>query len=53
MLFRSGKPNLAIPFAQVAQQLDPTNKISRLNECIAHLYSGDLLNGWEKYDARW
>ena len=48
-----GKPNLAIPFAQVAQQLDPNNKISRLNESIAHLYNSDLLNGWEKYDARW
>ena len=48
-----GKPDLAIPFAQVAQKLNPHDQICRLNESIAHLYKGDLISGWEKYDARW
>jgi Flp pilus assembly protein TadD len=47
------KPHVAIPFFQVAQQLNPNEPSYRLNESIAHLMAGDLLNGWDKYDARW
>lgn len=48
-----GKPNLAIPFLQVAQKLDPTNITAKFNEAVAHLLAGDLLQGWELYESRW
>lgn len=47
------KPNIAVPFMQLAQQFDPTNVNYRLNESICHLMKGDLVEGWKKYDARW
>lgn len=48
-----GKPELAIPFLQVAQKLDPSNVTSFFNESVAHLLSGNLLPGWDLYESRW
>jgi len=48
-----GKPQLAIPFLQVAQKLNNKDPTYRLNESVAHLLAEDLPKGWEKYDARW
>lgn len=48
-----GMPDIAIPFLKLAQQLDSEPPMYRLNESVAHLSKGDLLAGWEKYDARW
>ena len=48
-----GRPDLAISFAELAVKLNPNDMTARLNLCIAHLMSGDLLKGWEYYDARW
>lgn len=47
------KPEIAIPFFQVAQKLNPNEPSYRLNESVAHLMAGDLISGWDKYDARW
>lgn len=48
-----GLPAVAIPYFNVALRLNPTDTTFRLNESIAHLLNGDLLNGWKNYDARW
>jgi tetratricopeptide (TPR) repeat protein len=48
-----GRPDLAINFAELALKINPNDMTARLNLCIAHLMSGDLLKGWEYYDARW
>jgi tetratricopeptide (TPR) repeat protein len=48
-----GMPDVALPFLKIAQDIDPNVPTFRLNESIAHLLKGDLLSGWEKYDARW
>ena len=48
-----GMPDVAIPFLKAALKLDPTNPTFRLNESVAYLLSGDLINGWKNYDARW
>lgn len=48
-----GKPELAIPFLQVAQKLDPSNVTSFFNESVSHLLSGNLLPGWDLYESRW
>lgn len=48
-----GKPELAIPFLQVARKLDPSNVTSWFNESVAHLLAGDLLPGWDLYESRW
>lgn len=48
-----GKPELAIPFLQVSQKLDPTNVTTFFNESVAHLLLGDLLPGWDLYESRW
>ena len=47
------KPNIAIPFFQLATQLNPSDMTARLNLSVAYLMNGDLLNGWKYYDARW
>ena len=48
-----GKPNISIPFFQLAMQLNPNDMTARLNLSVAHLMNGDFLNGWKYYDARW
>lgn len=48
-----GRPEIAIPFLQVAQKLDPSNVTSFFNESVAHLLAGDLLPGWDLYESRW
>jgi tetratricopeptide (TPR) repeat protein len=48
-----GEPELAIPFLQVSQKLDPTNITTIFNESVAHLLSGNLLAGWDLYESRW
>lgn len=48
-----GKPEIAIPFLQAAQKLDPSNITSFFNESVAHLLAGDLLTGWDLYESRW
>lgn len=48
-----GLPEMAIPFFNVALKLDSTDPTFRLNESVAHLLNGDLINGWKNYDARW
>jgi len=48
-----GKPNIAIPFFQLATQLNPSDMTARLNLSVAYLMNGDLLNGWKYYDSRW
>ena len=46
-------PELAIPFLQIAQDLKPNDVNYELNESVCHLMTGDLLEGWKKYNARW
>jgi tetratricopeptide (TPR) repeat protein len=48
-----GLPQVAMPFFEKALQHDPTNPTYKLNESVAHLLNGDLINGWKNYDARW
>lgn len=48
-----GLPELAIPFLKLAQELTPGNVNYELNESVAHLMKGDLIEGWKKYEARW
>lgn len=48
-----GMPELAIPFLKTSLKLNPDDPITRLNESIAYLLSGDFTNGWKNYDARW
>lgn len=48
-----GKPKIAIPFFQLATELNPSDMTARLNLSVAYLMNGDLLNGWKYYDARW
>jgi len=48
-----GRPDLAIPFLQVAQQLNPTLVTAYFNEAVAQLLNGNYLTGWEKYEYRW
>jgi tetratricopeptide (TPR) repeat protein len=48
-----GKPEIAIPFFQLATKLNPADMTARLNLSVAYLMSSDLLNGWKYYDARW
>jgi tetratricopeptide (TPR) repeat protein len=48
-----GMPEVALPFLRTALSLEPNNPTFRLNESVAHLLNGDLINGWKNYDARW
>lgn len=48
-----GKPELAIHFLKIANQLSPNSPDIRLNLAISYLLNGDYLSGWEYYDARW
>lgn len=48
-----GMPEVALPFLKTALKLEPDNPTFRLNESVAYLLSGDLINGWKNYDARW
>jgi tetratricopeptide (TPR) repeat protein len=48
-----GLPAQSIPFLNKALELNPTDTTFRLNESVAHLLNGDLINGWKNYDARW
>lgn len=48
-----GLPDMALPFLQTALKLNPEDPTFRLNESIAYLLNGDLINGWKNYDARW
>ena len=48
-----GKPELAVHFCRLAQELEPTAAIAHMNEAMAHLLKGDLIPGWEKYEYRW
>jgi len=47
------EPELAIPFMQIARRLKPNDPNFEMNECVCHLMKGDLLTGWDLYDARW
>jgi hypothetical protein len=48
-----GRPDLAMHFSELAVKLNPKDMTARLNLSIAHLMNGDLIKGWEYYDARW
>lgn len=48
-----GMPDAALPFFNKALEIDPNDPTFRLNESVAQLLRGDLLNGWKNYDARW
>ena len=48
-----GMPEVAIPYFNVALNMNPTDPTFRLNESVAQLLRGDLIAGWKNYDARW
>lgn len=48
-----GMPKVALPYLNVALSMEPNNPTFKLNESVAHLLSGDLINGWKNYDGRW
>lgn len=47
-----GMPEIGAKFCQLAQDFSP-DPTHRLNESVCHLMSGNLPEGWKKYDARW
>jgi tetratricopeptide (TPR) repeat protein len=53
VLREMGRPDLAIPFLQAAQVLNPNMITAYFNEAVAHLLKGDYEKGWEKYEYRW
>lgn len=47
-----GMPAIGASFCKLAQTFND-NPTHRLNEAVCHLMTGDLIEGWKKYDARW
>lgn len=48
-----GHPRRAIPFLEMARELDPSNITAHFNLAVAYLLMGDYARGWPQYEWRW
>ena len=48
-----GMPEAALPYFDIALNADPDDPTYKLNQSVAYLLKGDLINGWKNYDGRW
>jgi hypothetical protein len=48
-----GFPRRAIPFLEMARELDPSNITAHFNLAVAYLLMGDYARGWPQYEWRW
>lgn len=48
-----GRPDLAVPFLQASQVVDPNFIPAQFNEAVAQLLNGNFAEGWNKYESRW
>lgn len=48
-----GYPRRAIPFLEMARELDPSNITAHFNLAVAYLLLGDYARGWPQYEWRW
>lgn len=48
-----GFPRRAIPFLEMARDLEPHNVTAHFNLAVAYLLMGDYARGWPQYEWRW
>jgi tetratricopeptide (TPR) repeat protein len=48
-----GHPRRAIPFLEMARDIEPTNITAQFNLAVSYLLLGDYARGWPQYEWRW